>query len=331
MPTVSVIVLNYNGKDFLFKCLETIKSQTYSNIQTIVVDNNSTDGSDEVIKVYPQIVFIKNPDNYGYTKANNIGVSHANGDLLLLLNNDTELFPNTIEELVKSYKPHTLLAPTQIIKSRGEEQEVEGIGADIFGYPFAYSDKSKNKLFYVDGAALFISKKDYLELGGFDEELFIFQEDIDLSWRARLYGMSIATCPSAKLYHYSGASVSGGNAGSSQIYTTSYFRRFLNEKNVIRNILKNYSVLIVLILLPTLLFFHICEITILLLLGKIEAIKCYTKAYGWNIKNLSSTLKYRNLVQKHRKISDFQILKNMHLRYSKLSAFLRLKQIPRFK
>ncbi|HSX39801.1 MAG TPA: glycosyltransferase family 2 protein [Candidatus Saccharimonadales bacterium] len=331
MPKVSIIVLNYNGKDFLEKCIPTIQNQTYSDIQIIVADNNSTDQSQEYCEKIPEIKFIKNPKNYGYATANNIAAGQADGDFLLFLNNDTELHDDSIEKLVSCYEENTILGPQQDVGKKGFEHPLRGNGMDIFGYPFGYADISKTKLFYVDGAAIFIKKSDFFKIGQFDDELFIFQEDVDLSWRAQLMGFKIKICSESVIYHYSGGFVLGGNAANNEKYSSSYFRRYLNEKNVLRNLLKNYSMLTVFILLPALLAIHAVEILLLLCLGKHRVVKCYTDAYIWNIQNIKSTISLRKKVQQLRVVSDLQLLFRMHFNYSKLEAFRKNGGIPDFK
>ncbi len=325
-PKVSIIVLNYNGLNFLKECLPSIKTQSYSNIETIVVDNNSTDGSQNYIRRYRRIRLVQNPENLGYSKANNIAAETATGELLFFLNNDTQLFRDTIEKMVRCYEPKSLVAPAQIITANKgtDKRGASGSGMDIFGYSYVNVNSLKTKPFFVDGAAIFISKKDFRKIGKFDEELFIFHEDLDLSWRAQLFGYKLIRCWDAKLYHYSGGNVAGGSRVERGLYRASFFRLYLNQKNVIRNIIKNYSLLLCLIILPTLMFIHIVEMAILLLMGQIRAVGCYLTAYQWNILHLSDTLKKRAWVQKRRKISDLVLLSKIYLAYSKLTALYRL-------
>lgn len=327
-PKVSIIILNYNGLNFLKECLPTVKQQTYENIEIIVTDNNSNDTSQDYIKSLDEVTLIRNKDNFGYSKANNIAAKKATGEFLFFLNNDTKLFKDTIENLVECYKNNTLVTPTQIIENAESKFEYTGNGMDVFGYPYGVL-KDRQKVFYVDGAAIFIKKKDFFEIGKFDEELFIFQEDVDLSWRAQIQGYKIITCKKAKLYHFSGGVVPGG-AYKNGTYRSSYFRRYLNEKNVLRNMIKNYSLFMLLIFLPLLVIIHSIEIIILLFLKQTKVIRCYVDAYIWNIKNIKNTLRYRSLIQKKRKVSDFYLIKKMYFKYSKYTAYKRIKQLPTF-
>jgi len=330
-PKVSIIILNYNGASFLKNCLLSVEKQTYPNIETIVIDNNSSDESYKLVEGLSQVKLIRLDENFGYAKANNLAVSKATGELVLFLNNDTELFSDMVEKLVESYQEKSIICPAQILMvNRGNDNiGSTGNGMDIFGYPYVDVDSRKTKLFYVDGAAIFISKKDFIDIGMFDEKLFMFQEDIDLSWRAQLMGYKLIQCWDAKFYHFSGGAATGGGLKSKQ-YETSYFRRYMNEKNIIRNILKNYSILMVLIILPILIFGHFLEIVILSAMFKWKVVGCYFKAYNWNIVNLADTFRYRKGVQKNRVVSDFYLLHRMYFAYSKFTSLVRVG-IPKFK
>lgn len=328
-PTVSIIILNYNGLDFLKDCISSIRKQTYKNIEIIVTDNNSSDGTLEFLKTKKEVVLVSHDDNYGYAKANNDGAEVATGEFLFFLNNDTVLYPDCIEQLVQNFEPNSLLSPVQVRPWKKNDQGYAHVGMDIFGYPYGKEDSRLNKPFYVDGAGIFIKKSDFFDIGQFDPELFIFQEDIDLSWRAQMMGYHILTCWDAKFEHFGGGAVLGGVVKKKK-YETSYFRRYLNEKNVLRNILKNYSFPVNVVLLTILMALHTAEILVLLLLGKWKVVKCYLDAYWWNIKNLPNTLQFREKVQARRTVSDIELMKRMYWSYSKLIAFKNLG-IPDFK
>src|SRR3989338_4604899 len=99
-PPVSLIIVNYNGKSYLKTCLESLSKVIYKNLEIIVVDNNSSDGSIEfLIKNYPSIITLKLDKNYGFAKPNNMAAKLAKGDFLLFLNNDTEVTPPFVSEL----------------------------------------------------------------------------------------------------------------------------------------------------------------------------------------------------------------------------------------
>src|SRR5687768_16498981 len=111
---VTIIVLNYNGKEFLKDCISSIKKQTYKKIEVLVTDNNSTDGSLEYLAKLSFVRVLKHKKNYGYAKANNLGALAAKGEYIFFVNNDTKLFKDCIKKLVASYEEGTIVAPAQI-------------------------------------------------------------------------------------------------------------------------------------------------------------------------------------------------------------------------
>ncbi len=320
---ISIIVLNHNGRQWLEKCIPTIKNQTYSPLEIIVTDNASTDDSHAWIeKNHPDVKILKHKKNYGYAKANNLGAEAAKGEFIFFLNNDTELRPYTIERLMNAWEPNSIVSGHQLRAWEKDDEGSAGAGADIFGYPYVEDDPKKTRIFYADGAMIFIKKEDFMKIGQFDPELFIFEEDIDLSWRAQMFGYKIISAWDAYLLHYGGSTVPGNIKGKK--YVSSYFRRYLNEKNIVRNILKNYSLPFCVIILTSLILLHLAEIIILGALLKWNAVQCYLKAYLWNLKNLGNTLEFRKLVQSRRKVSDLELMKKMYFSYSKLRAFRKL-------
>jgi GT2 family glycosyltransferase len=313
---VSVIILNWNGKHFLGRCISSILSQTYKNIEIILVDNNSTDGSVEfVMKKFPKIKILKLNQNYGYAKANNLGAKTSSGKYLLFLNNDAWLKKDAIEILVRNIKNENADLCGLFQKNYNGKKNI-GInyGIDIFGYPHGES------FFYPDGCAFFIKKDVFKKLGGFDEKHFIFMEDVDLSWRARIFGYKIISIKNAIVFHKSGATVVGGRPEKK--HETSIFRRYLTEKNIIRNLLKNYEKKFLFIILPFLFSFHIIEMFLFLFINPRVVSKVYLSAYWWNLKNIKDTLRERNRIQSSRKVSDIEIMRNMRFFYSKIDSFL---------
>ncbi len=327
---VSIVIVTYNGLSFLKKCLPTIKKQTYKNIEVVVVDNNSQDGTENFLKNnWPNIRVVKNSINNGFAKANNQGAQIAKGTFLFFLNNDTELFPNTVSKLVNAYRPTSILTAFQIPTRNKKLSGRCGAGLDLFGYPFTKDENhQKTKLFYADGAALFLKREDFMKIGMFDEKLFMFQEDVDLSWRAQIMGFKIVPCKDAKLYHFYGGTALI-EVNKSKQYVSSYFRRYLNERNVLRNLLKNYSFPLVIFIVLIFLTFHFFEIIFFILLRNIKVVKCYLASYWWNIKNIKDTFKLRSEVQNNRVVSDWKLLKKMYWSYSKIYILLKIG-IPQF-
>ena len=211
-PLVSVIVLNYNAGELLLNCIESIKKSAYKNLEIIVVDNISTDKSQEICKEkYPDVKLIQNDENFGYCEGNNIGIREAKGDYIIILNPDTIVESNWVEELISAYnkfgeglyQPKILsLEKTQILQSTGNMLH-------IFGFGFA-RDKGKNdnlekntieKIGYASGTCLFTSKKVLKQVGLLDPFLFLYHDDLDLGWRAAQIGISSYYVPNSVIYH----------------------------------------------------------------------------------------------------------------------------------
>jgi len=211
-PLVSVIVLNYNAGKLLLNCIESVKKSTYKNLEIIVVDNISTDKSQETCKEkYPDIKLIQNDENFGYCEGNNIGIREAKGDYIIILNPDTIVESNWIEELISAYNKfgEGLYQPKILSLNKTEILQSTGNMLHIFGFGFA-KDKGKNdnlmeadikKIGYASGTCLFTSKEVLDKIGLLDSFLFLYHDDLDLGWRAAQMGISSFYVPNSIIYH----------------------------------------------------------------------------------------------------------------------------------
>jgi len=211
-PLVSVIVLNYNAGELLLNCIESIKKSAYKNLEIIVVDNISTDKSQEICKEkYPDIKLIQNNENFGYCEGNNIGIREAKGDYIIILNPDTIVESSWIEELISAYNKfgNGLYQPK--IFSLDEKLVLQSTGnmLHIFGFGFA-RDKGKiseekmeeiEKINYASGTCLFTSKAVLDKVGLLDPFLFLYHDDLDLGWRAAQIGIDSFYVPKSIIYH----------------------------------------------------------------------------------------------------------------------------------
>jgi len=211
-PLVSVIVLNYNAGELLLNCIESIKKSAYKNLEIIVVDNISTDKSQEICKEkYPDIKLIQNDENFGYCEGNNIGIRKAVGDFIMILNPDTIIEPNSINELIFAHEKlgEGLYQPK--ILSLNEKQVLQSTGnmLHVFGFGFA-KDKGRNdeavdeeikKIGYASGTCLFTSRNVLDKVGLLDSFLFLYHDDLDLGWRASQIGINSYYVPKSKIYH----------------------------------------------------------------------------------------------------------------------------------
>lgn len=239
---VSIIIPNYNGAKFIKDCMDSLANQTYKDFEIIVVDNNSQDNSVEYIKNnYPMVNLISLNENFGFSTAVNAGIKASNGEYVLLLNNDTKAFPDFIECLVKEIekKPDAFSIASKMIQmynpslldSAGDLYTVVGWGInrgvgrskDLFKRP--------SKIFSSCAGAAIYRKSVFEKIGMFDEIHFAYLEDIDVGYRAKIYGYKNYYCPKAKIYHV-GSGTSGSKYNSFKVKLAARNNIYLIYKNM---------------------------------------------------------------------------------------------------
>lgn len=321
---VSVVITNYNGKKYLKNCLDSLLGQTYKNIEIIMADDGSTDGSVEFVREnYPSVILAVNEKNSGLSVTSNNGAKKAKGDYLLFYNNDTISFPNFIEEMVRvadSSSEIGVVCPVQLpyrpeddAKMNDMQKEI-GVGSDIYGYICLAGDAGH--IFYPD-AAIFIRSNLFQKIGGFDPDFFLYGEDMDICWRVHLLGYKIAPALEAKFRHDSFCAKTENGK-----FQTSFKRRYLVERQVINKLFKYYKARTLLWLLPKFLMFYVAESLYFLIL-KLNPKMFYTvylKAVFWNLSKAGTILKNREYIQSVRKVDDKYILNLMYPKYRKLEV-----------
>jgi GT2 family glycosyltransferase len=252
MEIVTVVIPNYNGKKFLADCLDSLKKQTYRDFRVLVVDNGSTDGSCEFLRNnYPKVDVIELSENTGFANAVNVGIRESNGKYVFLLNNDTICEQGAIEALVKvlDKKARVFSVQAKMLKIN-EPHNIDDAGDfySAMGWGFAQGKDKDNKLFSkrsnimsaCAGAAMY--RKDYFDkIGLFDEAHFCYLEDIDVGYRARLYGYQNVMEPDAIVYH-------AGSGSSGSRYNA--FKVELTAANNLYFMYKNWNAVQVIINLP---------------------------------------------------------------------------------
>ncbi|MEW6407243.1 MAG: glycosyltransferase family 2 protein [Patescibacteria group bacterium] len=257
MPFVYIIILNWNGLKDTIECLESLKKITYSNYKMIVVDNGSKNDEGRILKEKfgDYIHLIKNDKNYGFAEGNNIGIRYAikNGaDYVLLLNNDTVVEPNFLDEMVKTIeinKHKKVGAIAAKIKNYFRKNIIDTAWIEVkktsvlnaAGYQEKDSFKFNERKFVFGasgGCALY--KKSMLEdlycRNGYylDNDLFAYYEDIDLAWRAQYLGWKCIYEPTAVVYH----------KHSRSLGEDSPLKAYLRVRNHILVLFKNLPVLL---------------------------------------------------------------------------------------
>jgi GT2 family glycosyltransferase len=209
---ISVVVLNFNGKRYLEDCLSALAAQTCMDFEVIVVDNGSSDGSVEYLKTRrPWVRVIENERNLGFAEGTNAGIRQAKGEYILTLNNDTHVERDFLECLRRPMdSDHSvgmcackMLFPDGRINSAGICISRSGAAWDrgMFEPDNGQYEIQEEAFGPCAGAALY--RKEMLdEIGLFDEDFFLYMEDVDLAFRGRLAGWRCIYVPQAKVYHH---------------------------------------------------------------------------------------------------------------------------------
>ncbi|MGE3841834.1 MAG: glycosyltransferase, partial [Vicinamibacterales bacterium] len=243
LPAVSVIVVNWNGKEHLQPCLASLLASDYpaDRLHIIFVDNGSTDGSREfVASQFPAVKVVALAENRGFTGGNAAGVHEATGDVLVFFNNDMRVEPGAVRTLVSALSDEFPCAAAVVRSWNGRHIDFvrgslnfEGHGfQDHYGEPWRPERAMASETFFPNGGAFAIRRKTYLEAGGFDEHFFAYYDDVDLGYGIRQTGGRVRVVPDAHVYHRHGA--------TSRRYPQGQ-KRFLMERNALATVLKRYE------------------------------------------------------------------------------------------
>jgi GT2 family glycosyltransferase len=239
--SISIIIPHLNGKHHLDDCLGSLRCQTFTGFEVIIVDNGSTDGSQAYIKTsYPEVRLLELNKNLGFTGACNAGYNISKGDLIVLLNNDTEVDAHWLETLTNSFErvPEAgsvaskmlLFDRRDLIHTAGDYYRVDGIPGNR-GIWQQDTGQYDNEIFVFSacGGAAAYRRTMLEEIGFLDEDFFFSCEDIDLAWRINLAGYKVLYNPQAVVYHKLKASAGSGSLSS-----------YFDGRNFLFIIWKNY-------------------------------------------------------------------------------------------
>jgi len=221
-PDINIIIVSYNVREYLCHCIDSILAQKEINAEIIVVDNNSTDRTRELITSrYPSVKLIVNTDNVGFSAANNQGIKEASAEIILLLNPDTELPETGTLQYAKNYmeaNPQTAILAPELLNTDGSFQlsfwNFHGIKELMLELFYMHRIKRVKKPYSsipveaASGAALIFRKSLVDEIGGLDETMF-WTEDIDFCYRAQKAGKIVIWNPDIKIVHHGGKSSVG--------------------------------------------------------------------------------------------------------------------------
>jgi GT2 family glycosyltransferase len=327
-PLVSIIILSYNGVKYLGNCLKSVLATDYPNYEVILVDNASTDGSltliEYLFKHEPRLTIIRNTKNVGFSEGNNIGIRKAKGRYIVFLNNDTEVKPDWLIELVRTMeKDRSIGAAQSKLLQLADRRRIDSVGdsIDYFGATYMRGNgeidagqyDNNKEIFSARGAAMIVRRSVLNEVGVFDPLFFMRCEDIDLSWRIRLGGYKVFFVPTSIVYH------AGGYA---TLKIPSLEVLFHSTKNEIMMLLKNYSLVnfVKFNPLPIILGSIFLD---LFVRKNISYAFARCKAVLWVLRNLRQIWRNRQIIQQRiRKVSDSDVMMHMikatYVQYFKL-------------
>jgi len=240
IPLVSIVIPNWNGVHHLPTCLESLRCQTFRDFEVIVADNGSTDGSLELLaRDHPEVRVLTLGENRGFAGACNAGIKSAQGEFVVLLNNDTETDPHWLDEIVAAFQRHPeagivaskmlLFDRRDIFHTAGDFYRVDGIPGNrgVWQRDEGQYDREEAVFSACGGSAVY-QKAMLDQVGLLDEDFFFSCEDVDLAWRAQLACWRCVYAPCAVVYHK--LSATGGGVTAS----------FYDGRNFIYLLAKDY-------------------------------------------------------------------------------------------
>lgn len=317
-PLVSIVILNWNGKKHISACLRSIGKISYKPIEVIVVDNNSTDGSQDYIrKTFPWTLLIANKVNRGFSGGNNDGIAKSHGKYIFILNNDTLVTKNFLEPLVNAMeKDKTIGCIQPKLVYASDHNILNAVGSFLtssgFLYHYGYRKEQQKpqynrqlRIYSAKGAAMMLRKSALETEGSFDEDLFIYFEETDLCHRLWLAGFEVVYEPKSLVYH------------AEAIDTHREFGEFrityLSFRNRIASYIKTLELGHLVPMISILLGIYCILCMYYLLRLKPALSKAILLSVLWNAKELPNTIRKRNLIQQKRAKTDdelFRIIKH---------------------
>lgn len=308
---ISIILANFNGEKYLRTCLTSVLESSTRDFEIIVIDNNSTDESLQIINEFKKkdsrIRLLRNKINMGVPFSRNKAIKEARGDILVFLDNDTKVDRNWLRGISEIFSKDKTIGGIQCkIFDFDKTDVIQEIGMKLypytgFGTPLGRGEKDRGQFakpqeIIALGAASAVRKEVAKELNGFDLKFKHTSDDLDFSWRIWIAGHRVVLAPNSKVYHYT------------KRHNLSYKFYFHLCKNSIRMLIKNYEFYNMIKFLPLSLILNILgAFSVLIRKGSMSAILGVLQGFAWSLFFLPDTLKERSNVQSLRKVRDKDI------------------------
>ncbi len=312
-PTVSIVIVNWNGGNVLEKCLMKANQQTFLPTEIIVVDNASSDGSEQIAKKFKNVTLLRSNLNLGFAGGNNLAIKKINTKYIALINPDVYLDTTWLERLIEMAEKNLDVAAfgsRQMVD--GNSDMIDGLG-DVYhisgrpwrdGYGLSLTDKEMDKTEIFSpcaGAALYRTKV-MKEVGGFDEDYFCYVEDVDLGFRLRLAGYRAMLVKDAVVNHVGSATTGGQDSD---------FALYHGHRNLVWTFVKDMPGVLFWLLLPLHLALNVVSIIWFSLRGRGRVI---LQAKRDALLGLPKMWRKRKYIQKNRVASIGEIRKQLDKR-----------------
>jgi GT2 family glycosyltransferase len=302
----SIIIVSYNAKDKLFRCLASVLQFLTDDSEVIIVDNASSEGNADAIENdFPEVTLIRSTINLGFAAGCNLGVKQAQGEYLIFLNPDTLVDENWLKALLKPLESNAqigLVTAKILLMEHPERINTCGCNMHITGLTLCRGMGQSRELYNesdevgaISGAAFAIRRQLFETLEGFDEEMFLYMEDTDLSLRARLVGFPTLYVPDSIVFH------------DYELRITP-LKVFWQERNRYLMLLKSFKWRTLFLLLPVHLLAEFITWSFVLLSDRTN-VRNKLNAYRWIINNWSLVMQKRRVTQALRASSDRDLLK----------------------
>ena len=299
-PDVSVVIVTWNGRPHLDTCLPSVEAQRDVGVETIVVDNGSTDGTADYVRSrYPWVKLVPLTANLGFAGGNNAGVREARGRFVAFLNNDTSADPLWLRALLSGIdEANGFALMTSRIVYMHDPDVIDSAGDGVLRWGGAFKRHHgepasaaavTQEVFGICGAACLMPRAVFDDLGGFDEDFFVSHEDVDLSYRARLRGYRCRYVADAVVRH----------VGSATLGTVSPFSVFHGQRTLEWVYVKDTPGRLLLVTLPG----HIVyDVAAGVHFARVGMLRPYLRAKVAAMAGLPRMLRKRAAVQRERRV-----------------------------